>query len=86
MTLNKESDVKIRVGESLIKNTTCEKLLSIKIDQHLNSDDHVKSICKRAYEKLRALARIPSYISVEKSKLIMNSSFDAQFNYFPLTR
>ena len=78
--LSKESDAEIRVG----KNTTCEKLLGVKTDQHLNFDDHVKSICKKASGKLRALARVIPYMSVEKRKLIMNSLFNTQFNHFPL--
>ena len=34
--------IEIRVGESLIKNSTCEKLLGIKIDNKLNFDTHLK--------------------------------------------
>ena len=32
----------IRLGESLIKNSTCKKLLGVKIDNKLIFDTHVK--------------------------------------------
>ena len=79
-----DEPIEIRVGESLIKNSTCEKLLSIKIDIKLNVDTHVKGLCKKANNKLRALARATPYMSLEKKKLLMNSFFNAQFNYCPL--
>ena len=47
----------IRVGESLIKNSTCEKLLGVKIDSKLNFVTHVTGLCKKANKKLRALAK-----------------------------
>ena len=84
LTVSIDEPIEIRVGESLIKNSTCEKLLSIKIDSKLNVDTHVKGLCKKANNKLRALARATPYMSLEKKKLLMNSFFNAQFNYCPL--
>jgi len=50
----------------------------------LTFDEHVSSLCKKANSKLRALARATPYMNIEKRKLIMNSFFNAQFNYCPL--
>ena len=44
----------IRVGESQIKNSTCEKLFGVKIDNKHNFDTYVKGVCKKANNKLRA--------------------------------
>ena len=55
------------------------------MDNKLNFDTHVKGLCKKANNKLRTLARATPYISLEKKKLLMNSLFNAQFNYCPLT-
>ena len=74
----------IRVGESLIKNSTCGKLLGVKTDSKLNFVTHVKALCKKANKKLRALARATPYMSLVKKKLLMNSFFNAQFNCCPL--
>ena len=58
----------------------------VKIDYKLNFDEHVKTLCSKANKKLRALARTTPYMSVEKKKILMNSFFNAQFNYFLLVR
>ena len=74
----------LKVGDSLIKTTTCEKLLGVKIDYKLAFDNHVANLCKKANNKLRALARATPYMTIEKRKLLMNSFFNAQVTYCPL--
>ena len=74
----------IETGESLIKSTNCDKLLGVKIDSKLSFDKHIKTICKKASNKLRALVRRTPYMSIEKKKVLMNSFFYFQFNYCPL--
>ena len=54
------------------------------IDNKLTFDSHVTNLCNKANRKLRALARITPYMTLEKKKLVMNSFFSAQFNYSPL--
>ena len=84
LNVSTDEPIEIRVGESLIKSKTCEKLSGIKIDNKLNFDAHVKGLCTKANNKLRALARATPYMSLEKKKLLMNSFFNVQFNYCPL--
>ena len=84
LIVSTDEPIEIRVGASLIKSSTCEKLLGIKIDNKLNFDTHVKGLCTKANNKLRALARATPYMSLEKKKLLMNSFFNPQFNYCPL--
>ena len=67
-----------------MKNTTCELLLGIKIDNKLTFDEHISGLCKKAANKLRSLARVTSFMSLPKKKLFLNSFFNAQFNYCPL--
>ena len=54
--------------------------MGLKIDYKLNFDNNVNSLCKKANNKLRALARATPYMNIEKKKLLMNSFFNAQFN------
>ena len=61
-----------------------EKVLGANIDSKLNFDCHVNHLCNKANKKLRALARVTSYMTLEKKKIVMNSFFNAQFNYCPL--
>ena len=68
----------------MIKTSNCEKLLGVKIDYKLTFDEHVSSLCKKENSELRALARTTTYMNIEKRKLLINSFFNAQFNYCPL--
>ena len=62
-------------GKSLIKSTNYEKLLRVKIDSKLSLDKHIKTICKKASNKLRALAGVTHYMAIEKKKVLINSFF-----------
>ena len=76
---------KIQIGDFSIKNSANEKLLGVNIDSKLNFDCHVNHLCNKANKKLRALARVTPYMTLDKKKIVMNSFFHAQFNYCPLT-
>ena len=52
------------------------------VDYKLNFDEHVKTLCSKTNNKLRALARATP--SDAKKKILMNSFFSTQFNYYPL--
>ena len=49
---------KIKIGNSLIKSSNCEKLLGVKIDTKLTFDDHIKDMCRKANNKPYALGRL----------------------------
>ena len=67
-----------------LKNSVCEKLLGIQIDNKLNFESHLNGLCKKASSKIHALARISPYLNQYKKKILMNSFFTAQFGYCPL--
>ena len=60
------------------------KLLGVTIDQKLNFDSHVKSFCKKANQKVRALRRIRTFINFKSAKLIYNAYILSAFSYCPL--
>ena len=72
------------MGDFTIKNSASEKLLSVNIDSTLNFDCHANHLCNKANNRLRALARVTPYITLEKKKTAMDSFFNAQFSYCPL--
>ena len=80
---NQESDIKI--GNDIITNKTNVKLLGVTIDNKLNFNEHVDNICKKANNKLHALARIAKYRSPDKLRILMKTFIESQFNYCPLT-
>ena len=57
-------------------------MLEVKIDYKLNFDEHVKTLCSKDNNKLRVLVTATPHTNVEKKKILMNSFFNAQFNYY----
>ena len=58
-----------------IKNSTEEKLLRVKFDSNLSFESRVRSLCKKASQKLHALARISRYMDLNKRLNKPNESF-----------
>ena len=46
------------------------EILGIKIDNNLNFSNHIKSICRKAGQKLSALVRISSKLNMKQKKII----------------
>ena len=84
LIMSTDQSVDLQLGGSRIDRSDCEKMLEVKIDYKLNFDEHVKTLCSQANKKLKALARTTPDMSVEKKKILINSFFNAQFNYCPL--
>ena len=75
----KTDKTQLHLGDSLIKNSTFEKILGV-IDNKLCFDQHIKNICKETKTKLRAFTRATTDMEIRKWKLLLN----AQVNYCPL--
>ena len=82
ITTNEERNISIR-GEK-IQNRKSEKLLGVSIDNKLYFTEHVHKICDKASQKLNALARLSSFMSLEKRRLIMKAFVNSQSGYCPL--
>ena len=74
----------IKVDNLDIKNSKCQKLLGIKIDNKLTFDDHVTSICTKASQKLHALSRVRNFMTLKQAKIILKTFILSQFGYCPL--
>ena len=84
--MSTNNTAELEIGDSLIKTSTCEKLLGVKIDYKLTFDNHVANLSKKANNKLRALSRATPYMTMEKKKASDESFFfNAQLNYCPFT-
>ena len=80
-----QENVSVTLGNENISCSATVELLGIKIDDKLNFNEHVSTLCKKGNQKLHALARISKYMSKDKLKLIMKAFIISQFNYAPLT-
>ena len=81
---DKNCEYSIKVDNYEIKNSKCEKLLGIKIDNKMTFDCHVSDICTKASQKLHALSRVSHLMMLEHRKKVMNAFILSQFGYCPL--
>ena len=79
-----QSNIKIKIGEAIVEESSEEKLLGVIIDKKLSFKSHISSLCKRASQKLHAVARVSTFMDPVKLRLLMNSFINAQFSYCPL--
>ena len=79
-----DTTLSANVDKYKIFNKGSEKLLGITIDSKLSFDKHVSSLCKKATQKLHALARVAHYMDLPQRRRIMKAFINAQFGYCPL--
>ena len=77
-------ELSTKVDNLDIKNSKCQKLLGIEIDNKLTFTDHITSICTKVSQKLHALSRIGNYMTLHQRKIILKTFFQSLFGYCPL--
>ena len=80
----KDTEISINVGPSVIKESKEEKLLGVVIDQKLNFKQHLNTVCRKASQKLHALARASTYMPKEKTSMVTRAFILSQFSYCPM--
>ena len=79
--------------EIQLKKTATKKLLGITIDKHLNFNQYLADVCKRASRKPNALSRASSFLSYQQRKIMVkvtlssvdNSTIVLLFGYLVLS-
>ena len=61
------------IDNNIIEYEEKQELLGVIIDSRLTFEEHVNNICKKASQKLNALARISSYMDIPKRRIIFKS-------------
>ena len=72
------------IGDEWIWEDSKVKLLGLIIDRKLTFDAYVRTICKKASQKLKAILRLANILPEHKRKVLMKTFFDYQFSYCPL--
>ena len=72
------------IDNNLIESEKEQVLLGITIDSNLYFEEHINNLCKKASQKLNALARISGYMVIQKRRTLMKSFITSQFGYCPL--
>ena len=68
----------------MIEESDEEKLLEVTLDKKPNFKTHVNNLCKKASQKLHALARVSRYMETPQLELTMTSFIMSHFSYWPL--
>ena len=68
----------------MIKSVASFQLLGVQIDDKLNFDIHVSSLCKSAAKQLNAMIRLKEFLNFNAKKVLVNSYIMSNFNYCPL--
>ena len=74
----------IMLNNNKITSSNEEKLLGIFLDSKLNFESHIGSLCRKAGQKISALARLKNYLTSDQRNLLLNSVIKSQFTYCPL--
>ena len=79
-----EKFVSISIDGSNVENKKQQKLLGLKFDSSLSFKGHITSLCKKASQKLHALATIVNYTDIPNGEVLMKAFITSQFSYCPL--
>ena len=77
---NRSNSDTINLNGTKLASSSYETLLGILIDRNLSFDKHIESLCRKAGQKLNALARISNYLT-HNQKRLLNSIIESQFSY-----
>ena len=74
----------VTLDNNIIEGEKFVELLGMTITNDLKFSDHITILCKRANQKLHALARISKFVKKDKLRILMKAFVMSQFNYCPL--
>ena len=77
---NTESDI-FKFENVCLENSKEEVILGIAIDNKLTFDGDIKTMCRKAGQKLSALSRVSPYVETDKKGLLFKSMVKSQFIY-----
>ena len=76
-----DNETAIKIGDACVKESSEENLLGITFDQSLSFEEHVKTLCRKAGQKLHALARVSCYMDPVKLQHLMRAFVISHFSY-----
>ena len=79
-----DSNLSISIGNKCIHNSNEEKILGVTFDNKLTFNNHISKLCKKASQKIHALARVSDFMSPKQRLCIMNAFITSHFCYCPL--
>ena len=83
---NLDDNEVLNFNNIIIESSKEVEILGIKIDKNLNFNNLIKSICRKAGQKLSTLLRTSSNLNMKQEKLLYKSTIKYQFNYCPFAQ
>ena len=80
---NKTIEKKMSFARRTIKSSNTAELLGVTLDKNINFKSHIENICCKAYNKIRALLRARSFLTLEKAKVLADAYILSNFRYCP---
>ena len=71
-------EMTINIANDCISNSTDQNIWGVIFDNKLNFNTYVLKLCKKAGQKIHALARTSNFMSLNQRKLIMNAFISSQ--------
>ena len=75
------SDVTVKVGDSIIKPTSCVKNLGAFLDSRMDMEQHINAVCRLCYAQLRQIGHIRPYLTCNATKTLVNSLVTSRLDY-----
>ena len=79
-----ENKREMYIDNKIVTSEHSVKLLGIEIDNQLNFDNNVSTLCKKAGSQLNAIGRLRKYIGFPGKKALIEAFVFSNFNYCPL--
>ena len=81
---NNNENQPFQCGSFSIPFSSNETIFGITFDKKLDFNLPMKTLCKKAAQKINAFNRISYFINQNKRKILVNIFVKSQFNYAPL--
>ena len=81
---NKSIEKEMSFVGKTIKSSSTVELLGITLDKNLDFKSHIENICCKANNKIKALFRIRSFLTLEQAKVLAEAYILSNFRYCPL--
>ena len=82
ITSNKEqNNTPVKINGADITPESSVKLLGIEIDNKLNFEKHISTLCNKASNQLNAICRLQPYMGQKEKETIINTFVYSNFNY-----
>lgn len=78
---NNPDPIELTIRNESIKSLECVKLLGVFIDNRLNFDKHISTLCQKASRQCYALQRIAKFLGKESKECLYNSFILSNFMY-----